>query len=209
MDSATISPCFSTSLLAHEGVYTAVPLLETSDASKNKDVAVQQEATDSSSGRQATSTSERTNTEASFFSGVMVGILCFCVVDSKILPAMHFENQLSDSIAMALMWTAVTSILTYGVFWTVWTVLLRLYKSSAAVQQTLQNGDFVEAMEHYFILGVFLGFSLCCIVSVILSGIPLIGVLIMVAVAALWTMVMVLLAPPRLAPPMEKPIVVV
>uniref|UniRef100_A0A7S2Y222 Transmembrane protein n=1 Tax=Entomoneis paludosa TaxID=265537 RepID=A0A7S2Y222_9STRA len=185
---------------SNKAIYTAVPLLprDNDDLDESHTTAaveqlLPQEHIHQDHEEEADAVTTQKHSLKPFFFGMMIGLACYCLVDSNLIPSFQLQNVLVNSLATALMWSTITSALAYGIFWSVWTVMER----SVSEGSILENQDFFEHMEYYFTLGVFLGFCTACTVDVILFGIPLLGVMSMVLVAFLWTLVMLNVAPPQ------------
>ena len=170
-------------------VYMAVPLL----SRENQDAVLETAENESL----ATNTNQGLQKYGcrAFFSGMLLGFFCYCLVDSDLIPSLRLEHVFANSMATALLWSSITSIIAYGVFWFSWSMMEQHYYQSNNKNEKPKNDTLFEHMEYYYTLGVFLGFCMACTIDVILFGIPLVGVLSMVAVATMWTWVMIKVAP--------------
>mmetsp|Transcript_2571 Transcript_2571/g.3437 ORF Transcript_2571/g.3437 Transcript_2571/m.3437 type:complete len:189 (-) Transcript_2571:123-689(-) len=180
-----------------KAIYIAVPLLTNEE--KNTDAIAAEEQLEASSLEEK---SPQSHCYKPFLFGVLIGLACYCLVDSHLIPSFKLSNVLANSMATALTWSIVTSALAYSIFWGGWVVLG--LKNSVSADQ-----DFFEHMEYYFTLGVFLGFCVACTIDVVMFGIPLLGIMAMVGVAMMWTFAMLKVAPPSKQRATILPMVVV
>lgn len=179
----------------NKAIYTALPLLPS-----DKDDQIMPTTEIASHGDDSVvvnNSLDRSYSLKPFVFGMIVGFACYCLVDSRVVPNLDFRNVLLNSLATALLWSTITSLLAYGIFWATWMLLERQETREEENNNLFQSQEFFEQVEYYFTLGVFLGFCTACTVDVILFGIPFLGVMSMVFVAFLWTLVMLKVAPVR------------
>ncbi|KAL7565518.1 hypothetical protein ACA910_012252 [Epithemia clementina (nom. ined.)] len=177
-----------------KAVYMAVPLLP-----KDKDA-----STAAAAAEQETSSSLSSSSSSSFFclapsclhflAGSNMGIVCYYAVHALVLPSLpHMTNPLADSAFSALIWSAITTVVAYTL-WFGFILVFRSCQSSRAVVQDDEDEDaeasFWDEMEYYYALGVFLGFSAACIISLAMAGVPSIFLMAVIFSAFLWTRIM-------------------
>ncbi|KAL7558326.1 hypothetical protein ACA910_019356 [Epithemia clementina (nom. ined.)] len=158
-------------------VFTAVPLLAEHQENDRKEVVVPK------------TLNSRDFRVTPFLSGASIGVL-FSVLGFRILLAYQGDNSYKNIFLFALIWSTVTSTAAYAVFGMAWSYMMSVYSEIPQVYASLVDEDFLADMEYYFALGVFIGFCAACTVSDIIYGLPWTGVMLTVAVAFLWTLVM-------------------
>lgn len=120
---------------------------------------------------------------ANFFLGVLIGmgfsVLGFHALMHQFTLGLWSRTQV---VLFALAWSTITGVSAYSIF------------ATAHYYVLCTPGAFWERLEYYFALGVFLGFCAACTVTDVRFGLPMSSILLTLAVAIVWTMLMMAFA---------------
>ena len=171
-----------------KAVYTAVPLLS-KDAHEELTQALLNEPTPENPDH-TSSVPSCGCSGMHFVIGSVMGVLCYSTIHTIILPYLpSCGNAFADSAISALIWSAITTVTAYSL----WFGFIAVYRSCAArlpAEMTDDECQFWEDMEYFYAVGVFLGFSTSCIVSLALVGVPPPYLLAVIVSAFIWCRIM-------------------
>lgn len=169
---------------SNKAIYTAVPLLSVDEQNQGETL---------NKTRQVNCVDDEDRSAKSykitpFLAGALLGA-AFSVIGFRILVKQQSDDSYQSIFWFALLWSTVTSTVSYCFFGAFWCALRKSYQEST-FYRTLSNHNFLADIEYYFAVGVFIGFCFACTISDILYGLPWIGICLTVAVACVWTGIM-------------------